>query len=76
MDLVRIILSSNFTSFATFGRRDHSPPYSIFCDFPPRIHPNNTFCEDSQMGVSKPILLMFQNFCHLYIPQIKPIWNM
>jgi hypothetical protein len=31
----------------------HLPPYSIFCSFPPHLHPNGSFSRDSQSGVPK-----------------------
>jgi hypothetical protein len=31
----------------------HLPPYSILCDSPSHLHPNDTFSRDSQSGVPK-----------------------
>jgi hypothetical protein len=31
----------------------HLPPYSIFCSFARRVHPNDSFSQDSQGGVLK-----------------------
>jgi hypothetical protein len=31
----------------------HLPPYSILCSSPPRLHPNDSFSQDSQVGVLK-----------------------
>jgi hypothetical protein len=36
-----------------FGGSHHLPPYSILCNFPPRLHPNGSFSRDSQVGVLK-----------------------
>jgi len=51
------------TSHGHFGPQDsprpglrgshHLPPYSILCNAPPRLHPNDSFSQDSQVGVSK-----------------------
>jgi hypothetical protein len=38
---------------ARFGGSHHLPPYSIFCSFSRRIHPNGSFSRDSQGGVLK-----------------------
>jgi len=35
------------------GAIHHLPPYSIFCDFPRRLHPNGYFSRDSHAGVPK-----------------------
>ncbi len=35
------------------GGSHHLPPHSIFCSFPPRLHPNGSFSQDSQVGVPK-----------------------
>jgi len=35
------------------GGSHHLPPYSILCDFPPHLHPNGSFSQDSQSGVPK-----------------------
>ncbi len=29
------------------------PPYSILCNAPPRLHPNDSFSRDSQVGILK-----------------------
>ncbi len=49
------------TSHGHFGPQDtprpglggshHLTPYSILCDTPPRLHPNDSFSQDSQVGV-------------------------
>jgi hypothetical protein len=52
-DLVGTTSSTSFTRPATFGRRHHSPPYSIFCASLWGLHPNVTFPHDSQVGVPK-----------------------
>ncbi len=65
----------NFTWLTTFGRRHHSFPYSIFCNFPQELHPNGTFSQDSQMGVPKLGLLLFWNFGCSYFSQNKLVWN-
>ncbi len=53
MDLIGTTSRTNFTRPATFGRRHHSPPYNMYCDFPWGLHPNDIFSWDSQMGVPK-----------------------
>jgi len=35
------------------GGSHHLPPYSILCSSPPRLHPNGSFSQDSQVGVPK-----------------------
>jgi len=35
------------------GGSHHLPPYSILCSSPQDLHPNGTFSQDSQVGVSK-----------------------
>jgi len=35
------------------GGSHHLPPYSILYNFPPRLHPNGYFSQDSQGGVPK-----------------------
>ncbi len=35
------------------GGSHHLPPYSILCNSPPHLHPNDFFSQDSQSGVSK-----------------------
>jgi hypothetical protein len=55
-DLVRTISSTSFTWPATFGRKDHSPPYNIFYASLKGLHPNVTFPQDSQMGIFVPKL--------------------
>ncbi len=35
------------------GGSHHLPPHSILCDAPPRLHPNDSFSWDSQVGVPK-----------------------
>jgi hypothetical protein len=35
------------------GGSHHLPPYSILCDSPPHLHPNDSFSRDSQSGVPK-----------------------
>ncbi len=35
------------------GGNHHFPPYSILCSSPPKLHPNGTFSQDSQVGVPK-----------------------
>jgi len=40
------------TTARTWGSH-HLPPYSIFCSFPPHLHPNGSFSRDSQNGVLK-----------------------
>jgi hypothetical protein len=35
------------------GGSHHLPPYSILCGWSRRLHPNGTFCWDSQNGVPK-----------------------
>jgi hypothetical protein len=35
------------------GEATTFPPYSILYSFPPRLHPNGIFSQDSQVGVSK-----------------------
>ncbi len=42
-DLVGTTSSTSFTWPATFGRRHHSLPYSIFCDFQHELHSNGIF---------------------------------
>jgi hypothetical protein len=71
VDLVGTTSSISFKQPATFGRWHHSPPYDIFCAFLWGLHPNVTFPCDSQMGVPKLGLLLFQNFGHSYLSQIK-----
>jgi hypothetical protein len=44
------------------GVSHHLTPYSILCSLPPRLHPNGTFCWDSQNGVSKLSQLDSRNF--------------
>jgi hypothetical protein len=63
--------STNFTQLATFGRRHHSPPCNILCASLWELHPNVTFPQYSQMGVPKLRFLLFQNFGHLYFPQLN-----
>ncbi len=51
------------TSHGHFGPQDtprpglrgshHLPPYSILCSSPPRLHPNGSFSQDSQVRVPK-----------------------
>jgi hypothetical protein len=48
MDLVGTTLNTSFTRLVTFGRRHHSPPYSILCDSLWGLHPNDNFSWDSQ----------------------------
>ncbi len=76
MDLVGTTSNTIFTRLATFGRRHHSPPYSIFCAFPWGLHPNVIFPWDSQVGVPKLGLLLFSNFGYSYIFQIKFVLRM
>jgi hypothetical protein len=71
MDLIRSTLSTSFTRPTTFGKRHHSPPYSTFYVFLWGLHPNVTFPWDSQVGVPKLGLLLFQNFGCSYFFQIK-----
>jgi hypothetical protein len=71
MNLVGTTSSISFTQPITFGRRHHSPPYSILCASPHGLHPNVTFPWDSQVGVPKLGLLLSQNFGHSYLSQIK-----
>ncbi len=75
-NLVRTISSISFTQLATFGRRHHSPPYSILCASLRGRHPNVTFPWDSQVGVPKLRLLLSQNFGHSYIFEIKFVLRM
>jgi hypothetical protein len=35
------------------GGSHHLPPYSILCNSSPRLHPNDSFSQDSQVEVSK-----------------------
>ncbi len=35
------------------GGSHHLPPYSILYSFPPHLHPNGSFSQDSQSGVPK-----------------------
>jgi len=35
------------------GGSHHLPPYSILCSSLPRLHPNGSFSQDSQVGVPK-----------------------
>ncbi len=35
------------------GGSHHLPPYNILCNFPPKLHPNDSFSRDSQGGVPK-----------------------
>jgi len=37
----------------TFGGSHRLPPYSILCNAPPKLHPNDSFSRDSQVGVPK-----------------------
>ncbi len=66
-DLVETTSNTSFTWPATFGRRHHSPPYSILCASPRGLHPNVIFSQDSQVGVPKLGLLLSQNFGRSYI---------
>jgi hypothetical protein len=47
-NLIGTISSTSFTQPTTFGRRHHSPPYSIICVFPRGLHPNGIFSWDCQ----------------------------
>jgi len=78
MDLVGTTSSISFTQPTTFGRRHHSPPYSILCAFPWGLHLNVTFLRDSQvdLGVPKLGFLLSQNFGCSYFFQIKYILRM
>jgi len=71
MDLVGTTSRTSFTRPTTFGKRHHSPPYSILCTFLFIPHPNVTFSQDSQVKVPKLGLLMSQTFGCLYLSQIK-----
>jgi hypothetical protein len=62
LNLVGTTLSTSFTQPTTFGKKQNSPPYSIFCASPQGSHPNATFPRDSQVGVPKLGFLLFQNF--------------
>jgi len=73
MDLVGTTSSTSFKQPATFGRKHHSPPYSVFCAFPQGLHLNVIFPWDSEVGVPKLGLLLSQNFGRLYFYQIKSI---
>jgi len=53
MDLVGTTSSTSFTRSTTFGRRHHSPTYSIFYGFPWKLHPNFTFPWVFRVGVPK-----------------------
>jgi hypothetical protein len=75
IDLIRITLSTSFTRPTTFGRRHHSPPYSIIYASPWGLHPNVTFPRYSQVGVPKLGLLLSQNFRRSYLSQIKSVWK-
>jgi len=75
-DLIITTSSSNFTWPTTFGKRHHSLPYSILFDSPWRLHSNNTFSQDSQMGVPKIRLLLSQKISCSYLLQIKCVWSM
>jgi hypothetical protein len=66
VDLISTTSSSSFTWPTTFGKRHHSLPYNILCDFLQRLHSNEIFSLDSQVGVPKLGLLLFQNFGHSY----------
>ncbi len=68
--------SISFTWPATFGRRHHSPPYSILCASLQGLRPNVTFPRNSQMEVPKLELFLSQNFGHSYFSQIKSIVKM
>ncbi len=76
VDLVGTTLNISFTQPTTFGRRHHSPPYSILYAFPWGLRPNVTFVRDSQVGVLKLGLLLSQNFGCSYLSQIKSILKM
>jgi hypothetical protein len=76
VDIVGTTSSTSFTWPATFGGRHHSPPYSIFNDYPWGLHPNGTFSWDSQMKVPNLGLLLSQKLRRSYLLQIKPFWNM
>jgi hypothetical protein len=71
IDLVGTTSNTSFTQPVTFGRKHHSPPYSIFYAFMRGLHPNVIFPRDSQMGVSKLKLLISHNFGRSYVFQIK-----
>ncbi len=69
--LIRITSSTSFTWPATFGKRHHSPPYSILYASLYGLHPNVTFPHDSQMRIPKLGLLLFQSSGCSYFFQIK-----
>ena len=41
------------TPWPGLGGSHHLPPYSILCNAPRGLHPNGSFSQDSQVGVSK-----------------------
>jgi hypothetical protein len=73
MDLIGTTSSISFTRPITFGRKHHSPPYSIFCASLQGLHSNVTFPQNSQVRVPKLGLLLFQNFGRSYHSQIKSV---
>ncbi len=75
-DLIGTTSGTSFTQLATFGKRHHSLPYSILCDSPRKLHPNDIFSQYSHVGVPKLELLLSWNFGRSYFPQIKFIWSM
>ncbi len=46
-------LDSLNSPWPELGGSHHLPSYSIFCSSPRRLHPNDTFSQDSQSGVPK-----------------------
>jgi len=76
MNLIRITSNTSFTQPATFEKKHHLPPYSIFSTFPWWLHPNVIFPQDSKVGVPKLGLLLSQKILRSYISQIKPIFRM
>ncbi len=75
VDLIRTTSSSSFTRPITFGKRHHSPFYNILCDFLQGLHSNGIFSLDSQVGVPKLGLLLFQNFGHSYFSSNQAYLN-
>ncbi len=43
VDLIGTTSSTSFTRPTTFGKRHHSPPCNILCDFLWGLHPNDIF---------------------------------
>jgi hypothetical protein len=56
-NLIGTISKTSFTWLATFERKHHSPPYSIFYASPQILHPNVTLSLAFPLG-----FLLFQNF--------------